>query len=583
MMYRLAVVLVLWPLVATMASFPGSHPAREMPMMKPTGPDTLSERVDAARPGETLRVRVDCIYREQVTISKPLTLDGQGGAEIRGSDVWDDWTRTGTTWKSVLQVPGMPSQGSCAKESDGRCAWPEQVFIDGVALRQVAAGAALATGEFSLSPSRQIIIADDPERAIVEVTTRPRWLFIQADRVTVRGFTMKHASIDAQFGALQLQNVSDWTIQGNTLSNAHGAVVSMINAPHGRLLDNEIFNAGQLGIHGPSANDVLIYRNVVHNNNTEQFSSGWEAGGVKITRTRGVVISENRVFMNNGPGIWCDIDCVGITINDNAVYGNLGIGNFFEISDGADIAGNAVWENGWGSASRGWVYEAGILVSSSSNANVHDNIVAWNGDGVAVISQCRAYLTDGTTCDLAHRWNRVDGNQVSHNVIAMDEDPIAPYNIVSLSWATDMEDANGDPFNFMCSPEARTRGYRNYYWLTLPETETRVRFSWGEVVTARLGAFNRTPGEEDGVYLGVDEKNRILRDAGIPVMPANHTAPVPPHGPLPPMRSDSEGARGLGVTMPDSARWLTRSVATGIRVPSAMPRRAVLAPERRSP
>ena len=56
----------------------------------------LQALVDAAATGATLDVP-PCTYREMVRITKPLTLDGHGQAEIRGSDVWSDWTQVAPT------------------------------------------------------------------------------------------------------------------------------------------------------------------------------------------------------------------------------------------------------------------------------------------------------------------------------------------------------------------------------------------------------------------------------------------------------------------------------------------------------
>src|SRR5947209_13544092 len=47
---------------------------------------SLQSIVDGAALGGTVLLPA-CVYRETVTISKPLTLAGQPGAEIRGSDI----------------------------------------------------------------------------------------------------------------------------------------------------------------------------------------------------------------------------------------------------------------------------------------------------------------------------------------------------------------------------------------------------------------------------------------------------------------------------------------------------------------
>src|SRR5205814_6397300 len=58
---------------------------------------SLQAQVDAATPGSTVSVPA-CVYRETVNVNKPLTLAGQPGAEIRGSDVWSNWTQNGGFW-----------------------------------------------------------------------------------------------------------------------------------------------------------------------------------------------------------------------------------------------------------------------------------------------------------------------------------------------------------------------------------------------------------------------------------------------------------------------------------------------------
>ena len=67
----------------------------------------LQTLVDAAPAGTTLDVPA-CTYRETVRIAKPLTLDGHGQAEIRGSDVWTNWNRRGNYWAQG-PVPALPA------------------------------------------------------------------------------------------------------------------------------------------------------------------------------------------------------------------------------------------------------------------------------------------------------------------------------------------------------------------------------------------------------------------------------------------------------------------------------------------
>ena len=99
---------------------------------------SLQALVDATPTGGVLRLPA-CIYEQRITINKPMTLDGQGQAEIRGSDVWSTWAQSGGAWISANTLPPFDAGGGVICD-DPRCNWPEQVFYDGTPLTQVAAG-----------------------------------------------------------------------------------------------------------------------------------------------------------------------------------------------------------------------------------------------------------------------------------------------------------------------------------------------------------------------------------------------------------------------------------------------------------
>jgi hypothetical protein len=510
--------------------------AQEAYEVKPTCQDSLQNLIDAAVPGSEVKARTDCIYREQVVVSTPLVLDGQGKAEIRGSDIWTDWIPDSGLWVSANAVPAFNANGECEQGSDGRCLGPEQVFREGEALRQDPTGSLPSPGEFSLNASRQVVLAEDPGTATIEVTTRDRWMQIAADDVTVQGFTMKHAAADAQQGGFRVGPVSNLILQDSTLSDAHSANLYYHNTLDSQFLNNELFNGGQLGFGGDGGADLLFRGNSVHHNNTEEFSNDWEAGGAKLTRTERAVVDGNHFFQNHGRGFWCDLDCIDTTISSNVIHHNLMAGILFEISDGADIFGNRVWENDWVPPDSIWRYNSGIDISSSRNALVHDNIVAWNGNGIMVVSRCRSYLADGTTCDLAHEWNNVYGNEVYNNTIVLDGNQERDVPIVGLGWQADIVDDHGRPYNVMFRPESNNRGYNNTYWISDSRDQMgEIRFKWGQREYTDLFQFNATPGEEDGKLIDTEQMDRILADAGVPIEPEEHSDRVPLLAPLSPL------------------------------------------------
>ncbi len=229
------------------------------------------------------------------------------------------------------------------------------------------------------------------------------------------------------------------------------------------------------------------------NNPKGVFDPEWEAGGAKVTRSTGVVFEDNDVAGNDGPGIWCDIDCRDLTVRGNRVSANRRAGIQVEISDGAEVTGNAVWENGWAKPTWGW--GAGILVSSSRNVTVDDNVVAWNADGIVVVSQERDDAPGPTT-----------NVRTSGNTVAAE----AGFEAFALAWLQDW--AGG-----ITATAAGNGSSDDRFWISGPEGGD-ARFAWAESFT-RLAPFAATPGGSGAAYLSDADLAARLEAAGIPVHP----------------------------------------------------------------
>lgn len=462
---------------------------------KPTCDRSLQDMVDAASPGDVVEAPGGCIYRETVTIDKPLTLRAGPGAEIRGSDVWTGWTRSGAYWiKGTL--PAFSSGGRC-KPGTSRCLWPEQVFLDGKPLLQVASNP--QSGQFAVDGDRRVVLADDPAGHTVEVTTRKYWIVGRSSDVTVEGFTMKHAANEAQSGALKNNGYDNWTVRNNDLSYAHGANVTLGSATGLKIIGNDLHHGGWMGASGSYAS-LEVRNNKIHDNNTEDFDPGWAAGGMKNARMSSLVADGNEVY-NNEVGLWCDEGCNNVTYSNNRVYNNTKVGIHFEISDNGRIFGNTIWENGWGRTGLGFG-EPGILVASSRNVAVYGNTLAWNNDGITVVNQDRSQ-GDGV------QYDRVTDVRVYDNDILARDYGSGQYP--ALAWVKAYPGGN------IYDPAANNRGYDNRYWYPSPEGSA-YRYKWGPAYK-QLGGFNQTPGEERGHYLSDAEKNRIVENKRIPASP----------------------------------------------------------------
>jgi hypothetical protein len=457
---------------------------------------SLQSRVDAAPAGATVTAPA-CIFRETVRIDKPLTLVGQPGMEIRGSDVWSGWVRTGSGWASADEIPALPSVGNVdgrCGERTNRCLLPEQVFADGEALTRVPSSPQPGAGQFALDGKRHVLIADDPTSHTIEVSTRRAWVVSNSDGITLSNLTMRHAANDTLRGAVSNDGHSNWTIQDSALSDAHGAVVSVHHGNNVQVLRSDISRGGDMGIHGTLVNVGLIQGNHIHDNNTDQFSPEWGAGGVKVTEVHDFTIDSNEVDNNAAPGLWCDISCQGVTIANNRVHHNQWQGIIFEISDKAAIHDNVVWQNGWNAPTWGW--GAGILVSSSADAEVYNNTVAWNKAGISVIDLNRPDRVTPVN-------NYVHDNVIVRNTIASGD----AWSGLSLAW---LNDGTGRLFD----PTANNRGANNRYWYDQPEGNG-IRGSWQQQYQ-QLADLQATPGNQGGRYLSDDEQSQLLASHALP-------------------------------------------------------------------
>jgi parallel beta-helix repeat protein len=509
--------------------------------------DSLQAKIDAAPSGDIVNA-APCIYRQQISITKPLTLVGQPGSEIRGSDVWTGWSYSGGYWSSSKTLPLFPQEQVSCELGTFRCSWPEQVFIDGRPLVQVASSP--GTGQFTVNPERKIILKDDPSGHTIEVTVRRHWITgsQRADNVIIEGFTMKHAANEWRSGGIinrepttrnpngsyswsRLKSPgSTWTVRDNVLTDAHGAVVSLINGDPGggvgskdatshKIINNEIARGGQLGVHN-IGDGGIVRNNFIHHNNTEYFcyvsrdctlvsTNGQisqqeglkEAGGMKLAGgLQHLTIDGNVVSHNRGNGVWLDEDTFDVAISNNRIHHNTRRGIHFEISAGGKIFGNVLWENGWGTPIH--VDGAGIGISNSSNVEVYSNTLAWNADGIAVLSLDR----DGT-----------DHDQVTdvfvHDNSTLQEDARTTNDRKTLAlgwiqgWSTQMFD-----------PASNNRGVNNKYWYAIPESSL-VRYEWRQTSYSKLTSFNATSGEEGGRYLTLSEKDTLVANTGIPANP----------------------------------------------------------------
>lgn len=210
------------------------------------------------------------------------------------------------------------------------------------------------------------------------------------------------------WGTIWSDGVEWVTLQDVSVSGAEWAGVALKGGSGHFLSGVEAYENGVVGIRLESCRDTTVTSSWMRNNNTRGLNPGWEAGGLKATGNyggiQGVAVEGSHAHHNDGPGIWFDIDASNIVIRNNSLHHNTRAGIIYELAWDGTIHHNAIYENGYGFPS--WGFGAGILLQNARNCHVHDNVLAWNADGLIIMSQ-----------DRGSRWNDVTGNRLENNVI----------------------------------------------------------------------------------------------------------------------------------------------------------------------
>lgn len=354
--------------------------------------DNLEAIVAANPPGSTFILEAGIHRGAALEPKDGQVFEGRRGAVMSGAAVLSVFERRDDLWVSTGQRAEGLVHGQCSADHP-RCSYPEELFIDDQVLRHVDSVSKVAPGTWHFDRGADAVyLGDDPTGRLVELSIVPHAFRGDADDVTIRHLTIEKYATPAQQGAIDSRRDTDdvvggsgWLIEGNVVRKNHG--VGIAATTRALVQDNEVYENGQLGLAAKGA-DVSIVGNEVYGNNTAGFSSGWEGGGSKFAFTQGLVVRDNYVHGNHGPGLWTDIDNINTTYENNRVIDNDRMGIFHEISYDATIRGNEVRGNGFGFDA--WVWGAGILVSTSVNVDVIDNIVEGNADGIIGVDQDRS-------------------------------------------------------------------------------------------------------------------------------------------------------------------------------------------------
>jgi hypothetical protein len=515
----------------------------------------ISAAVASLQPGDTVKISPG-IYRESVSIDArgtpeaPITIEAEtpGTVILTGADEVRDWRPIAGTplWESEikLNLPASPKHGLLA----GRC---EQVFVDGVPLRQCLRREDLCAGSFCYEEERgcfviwpapftteleggqqefdtgaitggaklQINRADpdqrwqylrapfSPERHLIEVTTRSRLLDTAGGfdnspdgsaHIVIRGLIFRASGDQPQKPMVRLGG------------NGHRVEECVLEYGAARGLDIRSNDTvvrrctirlnGQMGFAGYGRGWLVEDCDILYNNTKHSDFVCFEQGGCKIVRAHDCTMRRVRAIGNDGPGIWFDIDNERILIEQCWCEANTGPGIMYEISSTAVIRNNVCLRNGilprkdatFNSTTSSVihpepVYGQGILVQMSRDCEVYNNTCVGN-HRVGIELRHHPYQQAGNPGHSPDRYKLRD-NRIFNNLLADNGwDAIAITSPPALASKSDEVSGNHSDYNLIFHSAAR---------LARPDAEGYAR--WGKAFAHGTQSL-----EEWRVYSGQD-------------------------------------------------------------------------------
>lgn len=358
---------------------------------------TLNKAYALAVTGDTIVMRGGpandpYLYNESLSISgKTVYIQNypleavwmDGSVVVTGwSPVGATWVRSG--WTTEFDHSASFTQGSNAgnfvNPSFPMAAWPDQVFVDGALLAQVATGVTPTTGQFMVDYAADTItIGTNPTGKEIRVSNLSRAFILNGANSKLRGIGVRRyatplPSIGTIYGGsagqnLEIENVHVYqnATQGISISG-NNSIIRNVSSTYN----------GMTGAHNNGGTGVKFLSCDFSFNNQQRFNAQPSSGGLKATNNRGIVIDGCNATDNIGTmGLWLDVTCIGFTITNNVVLNhNSQYGIQVELCDTGIVAGNRV---------DGAKY--GITCFDSGNVKVFNNWVANTSTWAIGISQ----------------------------------------------------------------------------------------------------------------------------------------------------------------------------------------------------
>jgi trimeric autotransporter adhesin len=402
---------------------------------------TIARALALAPGGGTIVLRAGS-YPETVNVTKRVTIQNWPGEQawLDGSVVVPTWVNDGAMWRAegwTVEFDSSPTYTRGAPDatqadwgfvnpSYPMAAHPDQIWVDGLAQRQVSSLAEVVPGAFFHDEAAdRLYLGSDPTGREVRAAALVRAMSVRADGVVLRGFGIhRYAPSVPDMGTVTLERTGI-LVEHVAVMDVATTGISVV-AANNTIRRVTIARAGMLGLHGNGADGIVVDGLWSEGNNTERFNSSPVSGGLKVTRSRGVTVRNSTMRANNGPGIWLDESVYDMTVVGNDLRANTGHGASLEISARALFADNVVQGNGG----------FGVKVNNTSDVAIWNNTFVGNNRSINIVQDGRRYGDGSPGQDPRHpndptmTWllgpvvvsNNIVANQLAGNCLLCVED-----------------------------------------------------------------------------------------------------------------------------------------------------------------
>ncbi|MGP5026157.1 right-handed parallel beta-helix repeat-containing protein [Glutamicibacter sp. BW77] len=340
---------------------------------------SLQKAIDTSKNGQTIVLRGGT-YHQSATV--PYGKDNLTIQNYPGEKVWLDGTKAVTNWKksgSTWVASGWTSSFSnkllnvanntrFVDPKNPLAAHPDMLFVNGKQLKQVANAASVVPGTFAVNyATDQLILGDDPTNKSVTASALGQAMSIVGKNATVQGFGIRGyaTAYDSERAALQMQNIGATVRNIQIIDNAMTGLAVQNNDS---TIDNVTATGnGMLGISVNSAYNSAVTDTIASNNNVEKFKPQPVAGGIKVTRSRGMTLDNLEINRNTGMGLWLDESVYDFTVTNVQANNNTSVGIEAELSSKGIIANNEALNN-----------KTGILLFDTGNVKIYNNNLGGN-------------------------------------------------------------------------------------------------------------------------------------------------------------------------------------------------------------